>query len=343
MNIMRTRLFKLTLILLFIVLFFFGLVKAATVLKPLAVSVILTLLLIPVVRKLEKHMSHGLASFAGIFIIFLALSGILGLISFQAAELSEDWDTLKERAGERVDKVQDFVMARTGLTQQQLDNLVKDSGVPKLRSTAQKLVTNTLNSFIDLLLILIYTFLLIHYRSHFKTFILKLVDKEDRAENTLEEAAIAVQGYLKAKFTLIVLLAVVYSVGLTLMGVKFGIFYGILAALLSIIPYVGNIVGITFPLIMAIIYNDTTTVMLVIGLFSLAQLLENYILQPLLVKKEVDLHPFFSISFAVIGGAVWGVTGMIIAIPSLAILYIIFKNIQDLDPYAYLLSEDDDD
>lgn len=343
MNFTKTRLFKFTVILLFIILSVYALSKAAGVLKPIAVSLILALLLLPVARFFEKYVSRGLSSGISTALIFLAIAAVTGLISYQGVRMSENWEKLKTKADRRIDKVEQVFIDKTGITKKEVKKLVKDSGIPKIKGLAESLLSKSINSVLDILLMLIYTFLLLNYRNHFKTFLLKILKKSDEktAENTLEDAAVAVQGYLKAKFIMIAILAVIYAIGLSLMGVKFGIFYGILAALLSLIPFIGNVIGAGFPILSAVIYNDTTTVMLVIVLFVVVQFVESYVIQPLLIKKEVDLHPFFSIACAVIGGTIWGVTGMIIAIPFLAIFYIIFSNVEKLSPYAYLLSEDE--
>ncbi len=340
MNFIDSRLFRGTVLLLFVVLFFFGLVRGAPFLQPLAIGLIVAFLLLPIAQWLEKIganrvLASLLASLVGA--LFVAVLG--GLIVFQAGQVSDDWEQLKKKGAQRMEEVKSWVSDKTGIEKQQMDKMGEKRDFKKILQSASSVATVVLVSLADLLLVLVYTILFLLYRGRFKGFVLRWADNDqkDEAVQTLRESGAAARDFLKAKFILILILMVVYSIGLTLIGVKFAIFYGVLAALLTIIPYIGNFIGASFPLVMTLIYQDLTATLLVMGLFSAVQLLESYVLEPLLVKKNVDLNPFFSISAAILAGTVWGVAGMIIAIPYLAILYIFTRHLKGMKPFAYLL------
>lgn len=344
MHFTNTRFFKITVTLFFIILFIFGLIKAAAFLQPLAMAFLLSFLLIPISRWLEQRgMSRGFASFLSTMVAVAFLATIVGLITFQANQMSENWDQLKDRGEKRLENIEEYVINQTGITQQQIDDFLKNTGSDQIKDLAKSISLKTINSVTDILLMFIYTLLILFYRKKFRVFITKLTQKSEteEAKQAMHESAEAARNYLRAKFMLIGILAIIYSIGLSLLGIKYGIFYGVLAALLTIIPYIGNMIGAFFPLMMAIIYNDTTTALLVVALFTITQFIESYILEPLLVKKEVDLNPFFSIAAAILGGIIWDVPGMIIAIPYLAIFYIITCHIKPLEPITYLLSNKD--
>jgi predicted PurR-regulated permease PerM len=165
-------------------------------------------------------------------------------------------------------------------------------------------------------------------------------DKRDKAQHIIEDSSQVAQQYLTGRGILMLILAVEYSIGLMIVGLHNAIFISVLAALLSIIPYVGNIIGGALALLMALVQSaGSGTIIGVLIVFTFSQVLENYVLEPLVVGAEVDIHPFFTIVIIVIGGLIWGIAGMILAIPILAILKIIFSNIESLHPYAYLIGD----
>jgi predicted PurR-regulated permease PerM len=202
-----------------------------------------------------------------------------------------------------------------------------------------------MNSTIDILLILVYLFTILFYRTHFKKFFIKLYPEKSREEvvGILEKSVTTALQYLKGKMILVGLLAVIYSVGLTLIGVKFSIFYGILASLLSLIPYIGNLIGGGLPFLTALLYGNTTSALLVIALFTVVQFIESYVLQPLVVGKQVDLNPMMTILIVILAGVLWGIPGMIIAIPYLGIVMVLFSHIPGMEPWAFLLRKESDE
>ena len=142
------------------------------------------------------------------------------------------------------------------------------------------------------------------------------------------------------KLILIVLLAVLYAIGLSIAGVKHAILISILAAVLSLIPYLGNIIGFFLAMAMALFAGgDTTGLIGVVITFSVAQFVESYILEPYVVGEQVDIHPIFTIIAVVLGGAVFGVVGMIIAIPVFGIIKVVCDHVKVLHPIGYLLGD----
>lgn len=340
-------LFKATVGLLFAILAFYALAKSAPYLKTLAIGLLISMLLLPIAQKLENKLKIGrTASSIACMLTFLASLGLLiTLVGFQANRVAANWEDLKKTGKERVKKMEAIITEKTGVTEKQINQFLSEEGLQRVENFAEGFLVGSFNSLGDLFIITIYIFLLLQYRAHFKKFFVRLVDYEDKknVSNILKNSAIAVQNYLKAKFIIISILATLYATGLTLLGVQYGIFYGVLAALLTIIPYVGNIIGVTFPFFTAILYNDLNTALFVLALFGVSQMIESYLLEPLFVKQQVNLNPFFSISFAILGAILWGIAGMVLAIPYLAVLYILCSHIDSLKHFAFLLSGGDEE
>jgi predicted PurR-regulated permease PerM len=137
---------------------------------------------------------------------------------------------------------------------------------------------------------------------------------------------------------MIVLLWVMYGVGFSIIGVKNALFFAILCGLLEIIPFVGNLTGTIITVLMVLSQGGGTG--MVIGVFvtyGIVQFVQSYILEPLIVGSEVNINPLATIVAIVIGETIWGIAGMILAIPLVGILKIICDNIEALQPIGYLI------
>jgi predicted PurR-regulated permease PerM len=166
-------------------------------------------------------------------------------------------------------------------------------------------------------------------------------DKREHTKEVLVNAAQVSQNYLSGRMLLILFLAILYSVGLSISGVQNAILISILAAFLSLIPYVGNVVGYVIAVVMSLIAgNGLTSVIGISATFFIAQFVESYILEPYVVGSKVDLNPVVTIIVVVLGEAVWGVVGMLVAIPVLGIIKVVFDNVSVLKPLGYLLGEE---
>ena len=193
------------------------------------------------------------------------------------------------------------------------------------------------------ILTFIYIFFILNYRSRFRKFLLRLFpdEKKKKVDKIINESARVAQQYLVGKLILMALLAVVYSIGLGISGVKNYILISIIAALVTLIPYVGNIIGLVLAMGFGYLTSGETGVLIgVILTFTIAQFVESYILQPYIVGDKVGLHPFMVIVVVVVGNALWGVIGMILAIPIMAIIAVVFLHIPPLEPFGFLFSKE---
>lgn len=196
----------------------------------------------------------------------------------------------------------------------------------------------------SMLLVFIYIFFFLLYRSKFKKSLLKFVPDQHK-ENTREivnDSAHIAQQYLWGKFILIIFLAIFYSIGLSIAGIKYAIFISVIAAVLSLLPYIGNIIGAIFAAVMALLATGSGMGPL-IGVtitFSITQFIESYILEPYIVGHKVDMNPVMTIVVVVFGEFIWGLPGMILAIPVLGIVKVIADHISYLRPIGYTIGEE---
>ncbi|GHA31576.1 AI-2E family transporter [Salinimicrobium marinum] len=331
---------------------FLGLAQAKGFLIPLTAAIILSLLMVPLSQKMEKRfMNRASASLVSTFIIFLVSVGFVALVSFQVKSIVDKWPDIKETMTPKIERLRSFVLEHTPVEKGDLEQSGESSSIPMMGSgsssrgeQAANFFSQVMSFFADYLLTFIYIFFLLNYRHRFKEFLLKLFpdEKKKDVKTVIEKSASVTQHYLVGKLFLIGLLAVLYSVGLGISGVDNFILISVLAAVLSLVPYVGNIIGFGLALAFGYLTSGESGVLIgIIITFAIAQFVESYVLEPYVVGDQVDLHPFFVILAVIVGNMVWGVAGMILSIPILAMINVVLLNVGPLQAFGFLFSKED--
>ena len=148
--------------------------------------------------------------------------------------------------------------------------------------------------------------------------------------------------YISGAGKVMLILAILNTAVLFALGIEHAIFFGVLAGMLNIIPYLGPILGAVLPFFFALITKDDLfSPLAVLVSFTFIQLLENAYLTPKITGSNVNLNAFVTFLGLLIGAAIWGVVGMILIIPTIAILKKLFEMSPETEPYAYLFGEED--
>lgn len=155
-----------------------------------------------------------------------------------------------------------------------------------------------------------------------------LVPREQHGivRKAMKEIDRTLSGFLRGQSLVCLSLAGIYSVGLTLVGLQYGATIGIIAGVLSFIPYVGSGFGLVVSMILAFIqFDNMTSIGLVFAVFIFGQALEGYVLTPKLVGDRVGLHPAWIIFALFAGGTLLGFAGVLIAVPVAAVLGVLIR------------------
>ncbi|RYG23406.1 MAG: AI-2E family transporter, partial [Chitinophagaceae bacterium] len=140
---------------------------------------------------------------------------------------------------------------------------------------------------------------------------------------------------------MIVALWILYGIGFSIIGVKHFLIFAILCGLLEIVPFVGNLTGNLVTILMVLAQGGGSSMVLgVVITYAIVQFLQTYLLEPLVVGAEVNINPLFTIMVIVVGELVWGIPGMVLAIPLLGIVKIICDNVEPLRPYGFLIGKE---
>ncbi len=213
------------------------------------------------------------------------------------------------------------------------------SGLWSSVSTALSVTAQTLGG---LFLVFVFALLFLTQEVRLREFVLRVASSESRSdlEATMDKISDVAQQYLRSRILLIGILFAFYGLGYYVSGVEYALFLSLLAAVLSIVPYAGNLVGGGLAALVALVTGGTTPLIGVLVTMSLGQVLENYVLLPLVVGEEVSLNPLTTIASVVVFSLVWGAVGAVVAIPLVAMLRVVCLHVPELNDIAFLLGDE---
>ncbi|WP_421943105.1 AI-2E family transporter [Pedobacter sp.] len=326
--------------LLFITLIFSGLYFAAPFLIPITLAAIFSMVFIRLCNWLEqKGINRGWASLICVLLFILAVALIISLLYWQLGSLTDNLDTMKSRLSTMLSDLRNWVNQKLDISSKQQSDIIK-SGSGGTGNLLASFAGGLLGIAVNTVLVLVYMYLSLFYRSHIKKFILKLVpdNAERKASVIVHESGKVAQHYLSGLAAMIGVLWVLYGIGFSIVGVESAIFFAVLCGLLEIIPFVGNLTGTCLTLLAVVAQGGDSKMLIgVLVVYGLVQFLQTYILEPLIVGEQVNINPLFTILSIVLGEFIWGVAGMILAIPVLGIFKIICDRIPALKPYGFLI------
>lgn len=325
-----------------------AMVLARPLLIPLSLALFISFILLPVVKKLETWGAHkALSVFLSIFLLFLLLGGSILLFSAEIVRLS---DELNDFSGKVLSTLTDVIVffnqnlnfiediEREEMIQGAKDWLKESSGY-----LIQNAFSSTTEFITGLVSTVIFTFLILIYRRGLTDAFVAFGDEEnrDRIFRMLKNVQGVGQKYLSGMILLIILLGLANSFGLWIIGIDSPFLFGFLAAILSIIPFIGTTIGATIPVLYAFMSSDSLwTPLAVVFLFWGIQTIESNFLNPKIVGKSVNVNALVAILSLLIGAAVWGVAGMVLFLPFAAMLRVVCQEFDQLKPLAMLIGDD---
>lgn len=339
---------KSTLILIGLCLLFVVMSYGKFILMPLAFSAFFAMLLNPLVRLFERwKVGRAFSIILTLLVVLIVFAGVLSLISAQFIQFSERIPEVTEKLKNVSTSTIQYLEETAGISQEEqgeylqqgVNNLIDKSG-----DYVSSIVSATTNIFTVLTLMPIFMFFMLYYQEMYRTFFQKLFASKSKKEDhsgvnqLLDRVQGVTQNYLVGMLSVIGILAVLNTTGLFIIGLEHALFFGVFASLLAIIPYIGIIIGALPPLLFAFLLTDSLlTPVLVIAVFATVQFLEGNFITPRIVGSKVSINPFVAMIALIVGGELWGISGMILFVPLIGILKVVFDQIPELKPYGYLL------
>lgn len=334
---------KATIILFGLSLFFLALFTVRTVLIPASFGLMLAILLNPVVNWLQSKKVNRVAAISLAILVSLLFIGLVTyLISTQITSFSEQLPAFKKKGLELIQKLQGEIAQRFNIDVAKQDKWLDDAG-NSMKSLAGKSVGAAAGVLELLLLIPLYAFLFLYYKNLLLNFLYEVFSEENAKEVNvvLTQTKAAIQQYMVGLLIEAIIVAVLNSVALMILGVKYAILLGAIGALLNVLPFIGGIIAILLPLIIATVTKDgfSTQIGIVIS-YLVIQFIDNHFLVPYIVSSKVKINALASIIIVLLGGLLWGIGGMFLSIPFIGTLKIIFDRVPELKPWGKLFGDE---
>lgn len=332
--------------LLVVFLVFAGLYFAKGFLIPLAIAGVMATLLLPLCRALEKkRIPKGIAIFTCVVII-LAVVGAIGLLLiWQVSSFTSDITLVKQKIILAIIRLQENIFNFSGVSLEKQSQLLQN-GQPSVTGVVQMAAGSLINIISGFMFVLAYVFFLLYYRGHIKSFLIRItpVSQRNEMEQVIDKASHVSQQYLVGLIKMIILLWIMYGIGFSLLGIKNALLFAFICGLLEIIPYIGNITGTILTVLITTLHGASLPVLGgIVCVYGGVQFIQGWILEPMIVGPQVKINSLFTIIALVLGGMIWGIAGIFLAIPLMAIFRIISDHIEPLKPYGFLVGETEEE
>lgn len=217
----------------------------------------------------------------------------------------------------------------------------------ELSESLKPLIGQTLGTVLGTLsvvfLLPVYIFLFLYYKTLILNFLYEVFSQRNSegVSTVLSQTKNAIQNYMIGLLVEAIIIAILNTTALLILGVPYAILLGIIGALLNVLPYIGGIVAIILPILIATVTKDgfSTQIWIIIS-YSVIQFIDNHIIVPRIVSSQVKINALVTLVIVLLGGSIWGISGMFLSVPFIAVLKIIFDRVEGLKPWGKLLGSE---
>ncbi len=332
-----------------ITLLIIGLIFFQHVLIPLVYAGLIAMTIYPITKWLKnKDFSLILCILLPLSIVILLFVGLVYLLSYELVILSEKINSLKPQILNLISNIQQFIEDKFLITNEAqfswfksaLENQLQNAG-----AIAQNLLHAISSAVLNLVIIPIYVFLILLNRNKLVSFVLSFFepDQKNRALESIKESIHMFARFIKGMFFVYLVVGLLNTLGLWILGVEHAFFYGILAAVMTIIPYVGIIISGLLPISLSWVSTGQPWQPLgIIVVFTVVQYLEANIIFPYIVGKQININTLVALVTIFAGAIIWGVSGMILFLPIIAIIRIFSSHFNPNNSWALFLGNDEE-
>jgi putative permease len=318
-----------------------------SLLSPLIFSCLFSILLLPLASFLENrlHLRRGLASLLAVLLLLAFVSTIVYIVGVQMSDLASDWPQFKTQLESSIAEIQHWIAVKFHINVNKQLTFVK-SATSKVLDSGTAVLGVTIISLSSFLLFLVFTFIytlfLLIYRRLIMQFLISVFLEENSlvVHDIIEQVQQILRKYIIGLFIEMCIVSVFVCLAFWVLGIKYAILLGLITGLFNIIPYIGIFTAmLTSVLITFATAAVSGKLLLVIGVLVITHLVDSNILLPVIVGSKVKINPLITVLGVVLGEMIWGISGMFLSIPVIAVLKIIFDRVESLKPWGLLLGE----
>ncbi|HEX8462006.1 MAG TPA: AI-2E family transporter [Segetibacter sp.] len=324
-------------------------VLGENIIVPLLFSLMFAILLLPIANFFENKLKlpRSLASIVAVLLLLLALSCIVYILGAQLTTLMGEWPALKLQLLNLSHNLQNW-MARTfhfNIARQTTyinnatNNLLKSSG-----TILEKTVLSLSSILLFLVFILIYTLFLLFYRRLLMRFVVAAFTEKyiDVIYDILENIKHIIRKYITGLFFEMVIVAIISGIVFWVLGIEYVFLLALIVGIFNLIPYIGIFTALLLSTSIAFATTDGKHAIFVAIAIVCIHLFDSNFLMPKIVGAQVKLNPLIVILGVIVGEMLFGISGMFLSIPYLAIAKVIFDRVEGLQPWGILLGEEED-
>ncbi len=313
------------------------------ILVPFIYATIIAIVLSPVVNYLVRKKINRIVAIAITIVLLIVITiAIIGLLMSQASLFSEAFPQLLSKFHSLLHQSESWASEHFHISTKQIKSWIDETNAEILKGS-RALIGKTLINIGSLLVIVflipVYIFMILYYQDHILIFIHRLfsANKMEALNEVLSTSKKIIQSYLVGLMLEALIVATLNSCSLLLLGIDYAILLGVMGALVNVIPYVGGIVAVAMPMIIALATHSPSHALMVLAAYIIIQFIDNHYIIPKVVASKVKINALVSMMVVLAGGALWGLPGMFLSIPLTAILKVIFDRVEGLKPWGYLL------
>ena len=336
---------KIVLIIIGLFVFFTIMFIAQRIIVPIVFAIIIAIVLHPAVNWLTRLKINRIIAIGLVFLVASLILVAFGtLMVSQIQRFSESWPILSEKINTIFTQNIADAAIRYDIDPQKIYDWISTAKTEFIgRGSAmigQSLVVIG-NGLVILFLIPVYVFMILFYQPLLHDFIFKLFRDDNHSQVTkmVSQTKVVIQRYLVGLIFEFIIVAALNSAALLMLGIQYAILLGIIGALLNIIPYLGGVISVALFMLIALVTKSPAYMFYVLAAYSIIQFVDNNYIIPKIVASKVRINALFSIIVVIAGNALWGIPGMFLAIPLLAIVKLIFDNNDSLKPWGFLLGD----
>ncbi|MEO6949515.1 MAG: AI-2E family transporter [Ginsengibacter sp.] len=339
---------KLACVLISIIAIGFLAIVGKDILLPLLFSFLFAILLLKPANFLENKWHLSRAASAGICVLLFLTSAslILYLLGAQISDLSQEWPLLKGQLLDSFHKFQIWLQEAMNINiAKQTEYL--NTTTHKVLTTSGTFIEQTVISISSILLMLvftfIYTFFLLLYRRHLMRFLVAAFTEKHLAVifEIAEQIKYIVKKYITGLFFQMAIVIGISCLLFWLLGIKYVLLLGLLVGLLNLIPYVGIFTALLISVLVTFATVDGNHAIYVGIAIICIHLVDSNFLMPKIVGSQVKVNPLIVIIGVVIGEKIWGIPGMFLSVPYIAMAKVIFDRVQSLEAWGILLGDEE--
>ena len=321
-----------------------------TIIVPLILGSLFALLLVPVCNWLEQKLKfhRTVAAMVALILFFGLIGGVFTIIGSQLTMLKDDWPAFENQINTGVSSLQDWITQTFNVGHTKQSEYVTET-LSKSVGQGTAIVGVALISLSSLFILFVFTFLysffILIYRRHILRFLI-LLNKKEHTNIVIDivlQIQYVVKKYLIGLVLQMLIVAILTFIALSIIGVKYSLMLAIITGVINVLPYVGFFAAILIISLITFATSSISNVLFVIIALIVVHLIDSNFVVPKVVGSKVKVNSFFAMVAIIFGELIWGISGMFLAIPILAISKIVFDRIYDLKPWGFLLGEEDTD